>query len=295
MRRASLGVANDVQQNLLVKLGFATKRPTNMAVAPWEFTLTDVGRAFDDAVNVYGDHDEAKRLFREAYLRMPVTQALMQGLRGRDSVPVTGALHLLARHGLADAQNVSAFRTLLTTLNSMQVVAYSVKQQTVRLVEPLPDSEDNDDAPQPSIRIVEPDRPYSNIRHLRETIRSCRDYIWWADPHFEKRGFEPLMDEADASRIKSIRILSGTRPSSGDLKDYNAFKTEMAAIGITVEYSVVAPPDREWHDRFIVSRHAAWNVPPLGAVTKGSYSEFTKTATPPFESWWKKGTLVDDL
>jgi hypothetical protein len=40
------------------------------------------------------------------------------------------------------------------------------------------------------VRIVHPERPYSNVRNLREVLRACKDYIWWADPHFAKKGFE---------------------------------------------------------------------------------------------------------
>jgi hypothetical protein len=293
MKRASINRAPRQDQDLLVQLGFARRTPPrDVFLDAWEFRLTDEGRAFDDAANVYGDDGEAQRMLREAYLRMPITQALMQGLHGRGAVPVSGALHLLARHGLMDAKALPAFRSMLSVLNGMGVLAYSVKHQTVRITAPMPSDEDG---PQPAVRVVEPDRPYSNVRHLRETLRSCRDFIWWADPHFEKRGFEPLSDEADAARIKSIRILSGTHPNAVDLKDYERFKKEMATLGINVEFSVVSPPEREWHDRYIVTRGAAWNVPPLGAVTKGSYSEFAKTEPPPFERWWQKGTLVEDL
>jgi hypothetical protein len=275
-----------------VQLGFAELTPFQDDPDLLRFILTDVGRAFDDAANVYADEAEAQRLLREAYLRMPTTQALMQGLHGRGPVPVSGGLHLLARHGLLDASALPRFRAMLSVLNSMGVLSYSVKHQTIRITAPMPSEEDDRE---PAIRVVEPDRQYSNIRHLRETLRACRDFIWWADPHFEKRGFEPLTDEADAAKVKSIRILSGTRPSAGDIKDYERFKSEMAALGITVEYRIVAPPDREWHDRYIVTKGAAWNVPPLGAVVKGSYSEFSQTEAPPFDRWWKKGKPIEDL
>lgn len=260
-----------------------------------EATLTERGDAFDRAWTVFGDRDTAEQLLRESYLGLPATNALMQGIHGRPSVAVEGALHLLARHRLADADDATTFRGFLQALNDLGIVAYSRKHQSVRVVAPLPTPEPAEPEQQPAVRIVEPDRPYSNVRHLRETLRACRDFIWWADPHFEKRGFEPLADEADASRVQSIRILSGTRPSPGDVSDYERFKAELESGGISVEFRVVAPPDREWHDRYIVTRDAAWNVPGLGVITKGSYSEFTKTALPPFESWWQKGTPVEDL
>ena len=94
--------------------------------------------------------------------------------------------------------------------------------------------------------------------------------------------------------MQTIRILSGTRPAAADLKDYERFATEMRVLGIEVGYRIVAAPDREWHERYIVTKGRAWNVPPLGAVAKGSYSEFSETTPPPFEPWWSKGTPVDD-
>jgi hypothetical protein len=293
MRRASLGVANETQEDVLIRLGFAKRRAPDAVGAAWEFTLTDAGRAFDDAANVYGNTVEAERLFREAYLRMPVTQAIMQGIHGRRSVPVTGALHLLARHKLADADNISAFRQMLTVLNWLGIVRYSAKHQTVRLVEAVPDSQDETDAPQPSVRIVQPERPYSNVRNLREVLRACKDYIWWADPHFGKKGLEALTDEADATKIKEIRILSGPAQATDATSDYKRFRSEMNALGITVEWRVVQTGDRDWHDRFIVSRSTAWNTPPLNTIYKGDYSEFSQTQRPPFEEWWRKGAALN--
>jgi hypothetical protein len=63
----------------------------------------------------------------------------------------------------------------------------------------------------------------------------------------------------------------------------------MKALGIRVEWRIVQTADRDWHDRFIVSRDAAWNVRPLNTIYKGDYSEFGQTQRPPFEEWCKKG------
>jgi hypothetical protein len=219
----------------------------------------------------------------------------MQGIHGRPSVPVEGALHLLARHGLAADNDATAFRSFLQVLNDLEIVAYSRRNQAVRLVAPLPAAEPAEPEQQPAVRIVEPDRPFSNLRHLRETLRACKSFVWWADPHFDRRGFEALDDEADASQIQSIRILSGTRPTPRELQDYDLFKSQMAALGINVEMRIVPPPDREWHDRFIVTDGAAWSVPGIGVLSKGSYSQFVKTPPPPFEEWWRKGARVEDM
>jgi hypothetical protein len=251
--------------------------------------LTGEGDAFDTAWTVYRDRDEAERLLREAYLQLEETSALMQGLHGRKSVPVDGALHLLARHHLADPADVSGFRAYLQVLNDMGIVAYSKKLQTVRVLAPMP-AEEDEDTPSPRIRVVERERPYSNILHLRETLRACRGHVWWADPQFSRKGLEPLVHEADASRISEIRILSGPARVGPDAeKDFKRFVTEMENLGITAEWRVVEKPDQDFHDRFIVSRDRAWNVPPIDTLYKGDYSELSETSAPPFAKWWAKG------
>ena len=48
----------------------------------------------------------------------------------------------------------------------------------------------------------------------------------------------------------------------------------------------------DFHDRFIVTRGKAWNVPPINTLYKDDYSEITATNAPPFESWWQKGKPI---
>lgn len=215
----------------------------------------------------------------------------MQGLHGREPVLVSGAHHLLVRHGLSEVGEATRFRHFLQVLNDLSIVAYSRKNQTVRIVAPLPVTEARAEPPT-RLRIVERDRPYSNVRHLRETLRACKDYIWWADPHFSKKGFEPLTDEADATRIKQIRILSGPAQADDAKGDFRRFRDEMAAAGISVEWRVVETRDRDWHDRFIVTKGTAWNVPPVNSLYKGDYSEIAETQPPPFNEWWEKGAPI---
>lgn len=256
--------------------------------------LTKRGSAFDTAWSVYRDRDEAERILREAYLEQPSTAALMQGLHGKGAVPVDGALHLLTRHGLADVREPTWFRAFLQVLNDLDIIAYSKRNQTVRIVAPMPVLEE-DEKPKPSVRVIERDRPYSNIRHLRETLRETRDFIWWADPYFEKRAFEPLVDEADATKIREIKILSGGQPKAADVEAFKRFKSEMGTLGIGVEWRMVDKPQVEWHDRYIVTKGKAWNVPPISAVFQGKHSQITEASAPPFADWWEKGMSVEEL
>jgi hypothetical protein len=158
--------------------------------------------------------------------------------------------------------------------------------QTVRVTVDMPEPEAEAEL---AVRVVQPERPYSNVRNLRETLRACKGYIWWADPHFAKKGLEPLDDEADVTKITEIRILSGPAQATDAAKDYKRVQAEMKELGIAVEWRIVQTADRTWHDRFIVTRGKALNVPPLNTIYKGDYSEFARTDRPPFESWWNTG------
>lgn len=74
-----------------------------------------------------------------------------------------------------------------------------------------------------------------------------------------------------------------TEDALGDLK---RFRREMKHLGITVEWRVAPKKDIDWHDRFIVGRNQAWNVPPVNTLQTGDYSEL--------EKWWAEGTPLAD-
>jgi hypothetical protein len=259
-----------------------------------EEELTERGIAFDDAMNVYGDRDGGTAILRETFLGLPATQALMQGLHGRGSVKVEGALHLLARHNLALPGDETRLRRFLQVLNELDIVAYSNKLQTVRIVAPMPVQQDPEE-PKPAIRVVEKDRPFSNVRHMRDTLRECRGHIYWVDPHFERRGLELLSDIADGTVITEIKILSGGRPERRDVEDFKRFKEEMKTLGIDAEWRMIEKPDVEFHNRFVVTRGTAWDVPPIGAIFTGKYSQISETTPPPFDKWYAQGKSVEEL
>lgn len=226
IRAATLGTAAEGDVQLLRRLGFLTgRREPNSN-----------GRRLYDAAWVYDETKAVAILHRDALLTLPATQALMQGLHGRGAVSVSGALHFLARHRMADVAAPGPLRGFLHVLNQANIVAYSKKHQTVRITAPLPEGGEEF---APVVRVVDPDRPYSNVRHLREVLRRCDGYIWWADPHFSRKGLEPLIDEADADRITEIRILSGqAQVNETAERDWRRFHAEMAGLGISAEWRV---------------------------------------------------------
>jgi hypothetical protein len=238
---------------------------------------------------VFDSPEQATDVHRLALLRQPVTQALIQGLHGRGTMAFDGALHFLARHRLARLDEATAVRSLLTILNKAKIVVWSAKMQTVRVVmelpEPSPDFE-------PVVRVIEKDRPFSNVMHLRQMLRSCEDYIHWAEPHLPCKALESLAVEADRAKISSIKLVSSPREvDEATRKDWKRFRTEMQALGITAEWRVAAPGTLGLHDRYVIGRRQVWNLPPVNSLHKGDYAEaFASPNRPPFDQWWNAAT-----
>jgi len=246
--------------------------------------LTEGGRAIEDAYWIQGDPDLAYPLLRQAYAQAPVVEVLLQGLHGRGATPIKGALYLLEKHGLAEGKSadLTTLRAILSMLNPFDLLKFSAKQQTVRSVT-VPE-----DQQAPAVRVIQPDRPYSNLQQLRQTLRACREGIVWIESHFPRKGLEPLAEESDSTRIRRIRILSGkTNADARAVADYQRFKAEMKNRGISAEWRILDPMPT--HDRYIITKDAVWNVPPVNTLYKGDFSEILQTSTkPPFEGWWKK-------
>lgn len=247
--------------------------------------LTRTCRAFEDAYWIYDDEPAARAIWQDALLGLPATQALMQGLHGRGPVRFAGAHHFLASHRLVGLSDAALVRTFLQTLNAAQILAFSNKMQTVRILAPVPEEL------AAVVRVVEPERPYSNVLALREILRSCEGYIHWAEPHLQRKALEPLSYEADAAKISVIKLLSGEKAiDEATRKDFKRFAAEMTHRGIEAEWRTIPQHDMDWHDRFILGRRQAWNVPPVNTLFKGDYSEASRTPTrPPFSRWWQMG------
>jgi hypothetical protein len=68
-------------------------------------------------------------------------------------------------------------------------------------------------------------------------------------------------------------------------RDFTRYAAEMRQRGITAEWRIIEPAKMDWHDRFILGRRQAWNVPPVNTLFKGDYSEASRTPKrPPFET-----------
>lgn len=249
--------------------------------------------AFYEAVFVFDEPEAARESHRAALLRQAVVQALIQGLHGRGAVSFDGALHFLARHRLAEIEEPTAVRALLTILNSAGIVAWSNKRQTLRILLELPETSEEFEL---VVRVIERDRPFSNVMHLRLMLRGCEEFIHWAEPHLPRKALESLALEADRSKITEIKLVSGHKHiDEATIKDWKRFKTEMTNLDIKAEWRTVDLKTLGLHDRYIIGRRQVWNLPPVNSLHKGDYAEaFLTPNRPGFAEWWAAGTPLGD-
>jgi hypothetical protein len=59
----------------------------------------------------------------------------------------------------------------------------------------------------------------------------------------------------------------------------------MKSLGIEAEWRIMDSGAAK-HDRFVVERTRAWNMPPINTLLKGDFSQINETDPPPFEEWW---------
>lgn len=261
-----------------------------MGICTTDGRLTRVGKLLEEAYFVTGDTAKVAEQLTGAYRRLASVQAIVQSLRGRGNVPLVGLLHLMVVHNFLGRDDLPSLRAAVDFLGKLGIVSYNRRNQTLRVE--LGVEDESTDAP--VIRVIDPDKPYSNLLNLRKIFRESQDYLYWADPHLERKALELLIDEVDVANIQDVRLLSGpAHINEKTRKDYSRFKVEMERRGVSVSWRVQVK-DRDWHDRFIISAKNVWNVPPLNSLLKGDYSEAWNTSTlPPFDSWWDRSVELE--
>lgn len=142
-------------------------------------------------------------------------------------------------------------------------------------------------SPEPSRSpVFTPTTPFSNVIQLRDLLRRCSRYLWWADPHFGWRALEDILFAIDITHVREIRILSRALVVDDKARrEFKRFADEMNSRGVNVAWRVTEASAS--HDRYIVTEHHTWNVPPVNAIYEGKYGEALETQTvPPFDEWW---------
>jgi hypothetical protein len=96
----------------------------------------------------------------------------------------------------------------------------------------------------------------------------------------------------DTEAVTHVRLLSGpANLNERAMRRFEAFKTELAAAGTIAEWHVL-PADvaRDIHARVIFDADAAWELPPLNSLLKGTVDSIRPSEMPrdAFEEAWSR-------
>jgi len=254
--------------------------------------LTTAGDALYRAAWIIRDNVATKKILGQAARATVPVQLMDQELRNFPAISDEGVLDLLKRHRVVSAGfSIESARRGFRWLNEVDVLRFSTKTKTIRMISDDADAAKAGEVPDLAA-MISPRTPFSNLARLRRVLRTLRGAVTWADPHFNVKAFEELVDELDPSTVTSLRIISGKQAdlSPKTFADYDRFRRELAARGISVEWRV-DETQRDWHDRFLVHGGGSLNMPPINTLFKGDYSEiYQSTQMPPVQEWWDRSS-----
>lgn len=239
------------------------------------------------------DDEAANIILAQALRKYEPTQAICQLLWGRPGLKRVNLYELLVFEDYVDTRAVSEedIGSFLMLLNQCGIIRFSKKTNAVTVTF----NPRTEGSAKPLTKFLSPETPFSNLRNLWETIRSCSGFVHWFDKHFPPKGLETLHDESDGSKIQEVKILTGiqNRPVMEKLnRDFREFRDELRTRKIMSELRVICDKHllNDIHDRWIISENICYNIPPVNSMLKGQYSELKLTANrPPFNDWWSKG------
>jgi hypothetical protein len=154
----------------------------------------------------------------------------------------------------------------------------------------------------PQSIFIAPETPFANRVWLRRILEECEDFIYWLDKHFMPAAQEVIWEAASGSRVAEVRVLSLKLPdnsSKNALRDYRNLRTELANRSVAFEWRVIdSKLVRDTHDRWIVGRRSARNVPNVNAIFSGQRSELNVSNQADelkavFEEYWANATPID--
>lgn len=122
--------------------------------------------------------------------------------------------------------------------------------------------------------------PFSNRIAFISTLSQCNEYIYWLDKYFSTKGMEYISDSLDEISISEIKIIMTIEKVDEKFRNlFKHFKDEMKEKNINVQLHVLSNSKikSSIHDRFIISKDIAFNIPSLDIIARNQLSEITKS------------------
>lgn len=254
--------------------------------------LTPEGENFYENKFIYCDESACKGILKNLLEKYEPVQIICQLLWGKDKLNKETIYRLLLLKECIDhtefkLENISSF---LMLLNRYNILSYSKRTGQINILF----NPKTEEIKKQKKMFLSPEARYTNIKHLWSALRRCSGYIHWVDKHFSAKGLESLSEEADATKIKEVKILSGPSNNINEKlkRDFIRLKEELQSRGINMEFRVICDDAllRKIHGRWIISKGICFNIPPINSIYQGQYDEIKETENiPPFEKWWKQG------
>jgi len=259
--------------------------------------LTQLGREFFLARFVQKNEERATGIVRTRLLELPETSIVVQMLFGVAGADRESVGTLLKFQGLGDYIDDATVGVFVAMLNKFKVISYARKTGRVRVLVDLAET-----GHLPAAIFVSPKTPYGNEAWLRRIIKQGDEYLWWFDKHFLPVAFDSIWEAADGNSVTDIRILSLRMPDHDgqrSKKAYRNLRTELSNRKITLEWRVInLSLVKDTHDRWLVSKQVARNLPNVNAIFSGQNSEMIITANVHqlqalFGEMWEKAENIE--
>lgn len=240
--------------------------------------LSPVGQTYFSARFIEEDADRAREIIRSQLLEFcPESAAIAQTLARRPAVARTVAESVLRNQGYGEGLTDRRLGSLLALMSWSEILDYAKREGRIRvLVAPLAEND------LPKSIFINPDTPWTNRKRLEQVLGHADQYLYWLDKHFLPTGLDCLGDVIDGSKVGEVRVLSlelEENNSKRARREYRDLSRELTARGVSIEWRFIDSRDiRDTHDRWVISRSTAWNVPNLNAILSGQHSELSETS-----------------
>ena len=128
--------------------------------------------------------------------------------------------------------------------------------------------------------LISPDKPFTNQISFIEILGNLGDSINWFDKYFSIKGLELLSNSLEDSHIKEVKIITSLSSANQSFKKlFRDFKEEMESKGINCQLRVIVDKKEASlvHDRFLIGKNSAFNVPSTDVLARGQLSEISKS------------------
>lgn len=242
-------------------------------------SLTSRGKEYYTQKFIKNNETEAKRILGEALKLHPAVILISQILTGSKNIKRINVYNLLKHHNFnLDFQEDVELNNFFEILKSGGIISYNKNTRDVKVL-----WQQNEEQLS-SHQFISPEAPYSNIKRLKDVIKSLNGTVYWIDKHFDKKAFDILLDSLDAAKIIHFIIISGdANKTQSAVSDFVRFKNELHNKGINIEWKIITDPNvlSSFHDRWLCDSNVAWNIPPVNSILKGQESEMLKTSNKP--------------